>query len=513
MRQPLEGAVPEGRFGPPDPQRRAVHLQRGPLDARLALDGQVRPLLRLRQPGRSARTESVGRRIARPRDRHPAPVPRAVRAAAAVPGRVLTCLGWQVGDLGQAELLALVQVGGAGQREREQGRRPRPAKSAIQVDVVVRIDRGHARAVPDHVVVREHPRGGSPDPRVVRDGVVDGPLHLTRVPSGLEVAEVERRVQFVGSLVPGQALGVGHPGLAAEDPRRLELVGDGAPLAVDVVDAVLVPERCLGDVGVEHRRVVLGVRLGVGEVGQALLLDQPVGHVDAEAVDPPLEPEAQDVAELGVDLGVVPVEVRLGGVEQVQVPVAGRGSLRRAHVRPAAPVEDAAPVVRRRLVVVAPALADDVPIPGRGAGHAGQQLLEPRVLAAGVVRDDVHEDPDAAVMGLRDQFVDVGQRAEPRVDGAVVGDVVAAVVERRGVEGRDPDRVDAQVGQVVQARDQPGDVAHPVAIAVGEGAWVDLVDDGVTPPVVGGGRHGRTSFASKAFGGARPGCSASRTPR
>ena len=51
----------------------------------------------------------------------------------------------------------------------------------------------------------------------------------------------------------------------------------------------------------------------------------------------------------------------------------------------------------------------------------------------------------------RDQRVEVGQRAEQRVDVAVVGDVVAAVGHRRGVERREPDRVDAEVAQVAAA--------------------------------------------------------------
>ena len=44
--------------------------------------------------------------------------------------------------------------------------------------------------------------------------------------------------------------------------------------------------------------------------------------------------------------------------------------------------------------------------------------------------------------------VEVGERAEERVDVAVVGDVVAGVALRRGVERREPDRVDAELLQV-----------------------------------------------------------------
>ena len=67
--------------------------------------------------------------------------------------------------------------------------------------------------------------------------------------------------------------------------------------------------------------------------------------------------------EIGEHLWVVPVQVRLGRVEQVQVPVA-RGLARGVEdARPAPAVEDAAPVVRRLLPVLAASLADDIAVP------------------------------------------------------------------------------------------------------------------------------------------------------
>src|SRR2546427_4004972 len=47
-----------------------------------------------------------------------------------------------------------------------------------------------------------------------------------------------------------------------------------------------------------------------------------------------------------------------------------------------------------------------------------------------------------------------------------------------------PDGVHAQVSQVTQARSQPRQVAHAVAVCVGEAARVHLVDDRVFPPHV-----------------------------
>jgi hypothetical protein len=114
---------------------------------------------------------------------------------------------------------------------------------------------------------------------------------------------------------------------------------------------------------------------------------------------------------------------------------------------------------------------------------AGAGGGEPRVAGRGVVDDQVGDDPDAAPVRLRDQLVHVGQRAEARVDGGVVGDVVPVVTHRRGVERGHPQQVDAEPAQVVQPRGQAGQVAPAVAVRVGERRQVHLVADGLPPPV------------------------------
>ena len=69
---------------------------------------------------------------------------------------------------------------------------------------------------------------------------------------------------------------------------------------------------------------------------EARRFGHPVRDVDAEAVDAAIQPEPQRLLEIVQDLGVVPVEVRLLGVEQVQVPLAGlpSGSTTRVQAGP-----------------------------------------------------------------------------------------------------------------------------------------------------------------------------------
>jgi hypothetical protein len=206
-----------------------------------------------------------------------------------------------------------------------------------------------------------------------------------------------------------------------------------------------------------------------------------VGHVHPEAVDAPVQPEPQHVVELLDDLGVAPVQVGLLVVEQVQVPLAG-AAVGLLHPGPGEPAEDGLPVVRRLGAVRARPVAEDVAGPLAGTGPGGQRLAEPRVLVAGVVGHQVDEDADPQLVRPGDELVGVGERPEQGVDVAVVGHVVAGVGHRGDVEGAEPDRVHPQVGQVGQPGGDPGQVADPVAVGVGEAARVDLVDHRVPPP-------------------------------
>ena len=94
-------------------------------------------------------------------------------------------------------------------------------------------------------------------------------------------------------------------------------------------------------------------------------------------------------------------------------------------------------------------------------------------------------------MRLLEERVEVGERAEQRVDGAVVADVVAEVPHRRGKDGGDPDRVDSELRQMLESLRNPVEIADAVAVRVLERPRIDLVDHGSLPPgVVCHGRSG-----------------------
>jgi hypothetical protein len=114
------------------------------------------------------------------------------------------------------------------------------------------------------------------------------------------------------------------------------------------------------------------------------------------------------------------------------------------------------------------------------------------VLVRGVVDDEVGDHAKAAAVRLADEKVEVRHLAVERRDVLVVGDVIAVVPERGRVEGQEPEAVDAQVLDVVEALGETREIADAVVVRVLERLDVHLVEDGVlVPEVIQGGRPPR----------------------
>ena len=104
------------------------------------------------------------------------------------------------------------------------------------------------------------------------------------------------------------------------------------------------------------------------------------------------------------------------------------------------------------------------------------------MLVGRVVDDEFDEHLHVALVGGAKEALEVVDGAVAGIDPGVVGDVVAVVSKRRRKEGKEPEAGDAEVLEVVEARDEAGEVADAVAVGVLEGADVELVDDGVFVP-------------------------------
>lgn len=221
-------------------------------------------------------------------------------------------------------------------------------------------------------------------------------------------------------------------GAEVVDDLVRHLVGLGEQ---DAAGVLLVDHPAQFDEELVRLRVVLAV--------VPLLLEQVRHGVEAEAVDAHVHPVPNDVEHLLLHGRVLEVEVRLVGEEAVPEELTTHrveGPVRLLGVD-----EDDA-----RVLVLLVRVGPDVVVAVR-AFRVLSARLEPRVLVARVVHDEVGDDADAARMRLRDELLELGQRAEIGQHLLVVGDVVSTVAQRRGVERRQPQAVDAKPLQVVES--------------------------------------------------------------
>ena len=119
---PTHPPVTEGGMPAADAQRRAVQRQVAARILALDFGGERRPLRRLRQPWLGA-TGAEAERWCGPRPGHgdAAAITASDRATRPLPDGVVEDVLGEILDLGESELVALVDVGTTGKRELEQG--------------------------------------------------------------------------------------------------------------------------------------------------------------------------------------------------------------------------------------------------------------------------------------------------------------------------------------------------------------------------------------------------------
>ena len=257
---------------------------------------------------------------------------------------------------GRPELFALVEVGAAGQAEHEHrgGRGPGPAEGLVRLrdrraDPVA-VARGlavvaEAGGVPDDVVVGEHPGAGGADGIQRRQGLGDDVAHPADVQAGVQVREVEGLVHLVRADPVGQAGERVHIGFGAEDAVGTVLGQDPPPFAVDVVQGGLAEH---GGVMARVSRRSWLPSARPPHSGSPGALTRAWATSTRKPETPRSSQKRRTRSNSVVHGVVVPVEVRLGRVEEVQVPLA-RCAVGFGDARPGRAAEVGLPVVRRLL--------------------------------------------------------------------------------------------------------------------------------------------------------------------
>ncbi len=103
-----------------------------------------------------------------------------------------------------------------------------------------------------------------------------------------------------------------------------------------------------------------------------------------------------------------------------------------------------------RVLVFLRRVAPDVKIAPAAAGLGAARALKPRMLVGRVVQHQFGDDAQPAPVRLAQKGFEIAQRAVHRMHVAIIGDVVAVVLERRRIKRQQPDRRHAEVLDVIQ---------------------------------------------------------------
>src|SRR5258708_1154888 len=211
--------------------------------------------------------------------------------------------------------------------------------------------------------------------------------------------------------------------------------------------------RALASIGC--RRIVPKLRV----------MHRKIDRIDPKAVDAAIEPEARDIQKHVLNLSIMDIEVGLLRQEVVEVILAAPGI-----PGPSRTTEDRLPIVGRRPVGLG--IGPDVPV-GLRIVSIRPALVKPGMLVAAVRIDLVDDYLQPELMRPSNERIQVCERAEYRIDSAIIGYVIAKVAHRRGEEGRQPHRIAIERGNITEASADGQKSAHAIAIAVHKAAWID----------------------------------------
>ena len=81
-----------------------------------------------------------------------------------------------------------------------------------------------------------------------------------------------------------------------------------------------------------------------------------------------------------------------------------------------------------------------------------------------------------------DQMLCIIESSVVGLDIHVISDVVAVIILRGWIPRGDPDCIDSKRFEIGKTRADSLDIALAITIGISEGADVDLIGDGITPP-------------------------------
>jgi hypothetical protein len=228
---------------------------------------------------------------------------------------------------------------------------------------------------------------------------------------------------------------------------------------------------------VDRRAQLLDHLVGFAQVFVvgAFTLDQVGNRIEPEAVDPHVEPETHGLQHRLQDPRIVEIQIRL--VAEEAMPEV------RLRLRVPGPVRSfGVGEYDARVEVFLVGVAPDVEIALRRARRRRARGLEPGVLIGRVIDDELGDHLQSQPVRLVQHGAKILERTVLRMDILIVGDVVAVVLQGRGIEGHQPEGVDAQIPDIFELGCQSLEIADAVVVRIEERLDVALVDDRVLVP-------------------------------
>jgi hypothetical protein len=101
-----------------------------------------------------------------------------------------------------------------------------------------------------------------------------------------------------------------------------------------------------------------------------------------------------------------------------------------------------------------------------------------------VVHNQIDNHSQPTIGRLPSELHKIAQRSQLRINTVVVSNVIAIVSMRRWVKRHQPDAIDAQTSNVIEAIDQPDKVSNSVSVSIHVHFDIEAVDDGIFVPQV-----------------------------
>ena len=197
--------------------------------------------------------------------------------------------------------------------------------------------------------------------------------------------------------------------------------------------------------------------------------------VDPEAAQALVKPPVDHPVDLFPQTGIFPVEVGLLLMEDMQVvPV-----LVSRQFVPDGTAEIRTPVAGQLSVFDGP----DIKIFPIFAIRILAGFFEPFMLVGAVIDDQIHDDVHIPFPGFLQQSVHVLHGAEPGIDIVIIRNIISLIRQRGTVDGGEPENVDAQIFEVIQAADDTGQIPDAVSVGIAEALGVNLISDFIVPPL------------------------------